>query len=241
MNRFITEKEIARFLGESLPEVNRSIRNAGLKSLRKQGKTVYDRNDVLNWISANFSSLTTERLIKADEASGDSGGLDPSTCGITRLLLEGGVYFPERISTRPSVFRFLSETAVEKGCVYDASELREQLEERENVVSTALRCGVALVHPVEIARMYVEHELLLLMIPPHPVPFGEASGRLTSMFFLLLFPDPHRHVHVLARINRLLRSDDFIEALLVCSSEEEATGIVRQRELQLIGPGVPGR
>lgn len=238
MNRFLTEVDIAGFLGESLSGVRKSLQDARLKTIQRQGRTVYNRDDVMNWISENFSSLTTERLIKADVAAADHGGLDPSTCGITRLLQGGRVYFPERISTKPAVFRSLSAKAVELGAVYDQTELCEQLESRERVVSTALRCGAALVHPLEIDRMYVENELLLMMIPPHPLPFGEASGRLTSIFFLLLFPDPHKHVHILARINRLLRDNSFIETILGSTTGEEALNALRHRELEVIGSGV---
>lgn len=240
MNRFLTETDIARFLGQSLQEIRKALQGSRLKSIQKQGHMVYNRDEVMNWISENFSSLTTERLMKADVASADHGGLDPFSCGITQLLLGGRVCFPERLSTRPSVFRSLSSKAVDLGAVYDQAELCEQLEKRERVVSTALRCGAALVHPLDISRIYVEHELLLLMIPPHPIPFGEESGRLTSMFFLLLFPDPHRHVHILARINRLLRKDDFIETLLSSNAEDEVINAVRQRELEIISSSVKG-
>lgn len=238
MNRFLSEMDIARFLGESLAGVRKALLGSKLKAIQKQGSMVYARDDVMNWISENFSSLTTETLMKADLASADHGGLDPLSCGITQLLEGGRAYFPDHISTKPSVFRSLSARAVELGAVYDQGELCEQLEKRERVLSTALKCGAALVHPLEIARMYVEHELLLMMIPPHPVPFGESSGRLTSIFFLLLFPDPHRHVHVLARINRLLRDSVFIEILLESKTEEEVINAMRHRELQVISSSV---
>jgi len=232
--------DIARFLGESLPGVRKALLGSKLRAIQKQGCMVYARDDVLNWISESFSSLTTETLMKADIASADHGGLDPFSCGITQLLQGGRIYFPEHISTKPSVLRSLSAKAVELGAAYDQSELLDQMEKREQVLSTALRCGAALVHPLEIARMYVEHELLLMMIPPHPVPFGESSGRLTSIFFLLLFPDPHRHVHVLARINRILRDSVFIETLLESMTEEEVTNALRHRELQVISSSVKG-
>lgn len=240
MNRFLTETEIARFLGEGLSEIRKALHGSRLKTIQRQGQQVYPREDVLNWISENFSSLTTERLMKADLSSADHGGLDPASCGITRLLQGGRIFFPERVSTRSSVFRALSAMAVELGAVYREEELREQLQSREEVLSTALKCGAALIHPLDIGKLYVEHELLLLMIPPHPVPFGEPSGRLTSLFFLLLFPDPHRHVHALARLNRMLRDEDFIETLLGCETENEAADAVFNRELQITDAGSRG-
>ncbi len=237
MERFLTEKDIAVFLGLSIPDTLKQLKNSGLKTVQKQGRLVYSRSEVINWISSDLSSLTGERLLKAEVSSGGQGGLDSEFCGITQLLSRGGIFFPERISTRSSVFRFLAQTACDLGAAYDSRELREQLEEREKVVSTALKCGAALIHPLDIGKLYLEHELLALMIPPHPVPFGEASGRLTSLFFLLLFPDPHRHVHILARLNRLLRSCEFVNNLLTAQNENEAIETFRVRELEVIGSG----
>lgn len=237
MSVFLCETDIARFLGQSLPDTRKAIKSSKLKSINRQGHRVYPREDVLNWLAENFTSLTSERLMQADLSSADSAGLDPFSCGITQLLSESEIRFPDKASTRSSVLRFISSKAVERGAVYDAAELREQLEQREDVVSTALKCGAALIHPLDIRQLYVEKELLLLIIPPHPVPFGESGGRLTSLFFLLLFPDPHRHVHVLARLNRLLRSNDFIETILSTTSHEEALDLLYRRELDVISSG----
>ena len=237
MSVFLSETDIARFLGQSLPDTRKAIKSSKLKSINRQGHKVFPREEVLNWLADNFTSLTTERLMLADHSSADSAGLDPFSCGITQLLSDSEVCFPEKTSTRSSILRFISGKAVERGAVYDAAELLEQLEQREMVVSTALKCGAALIHPLDIRQLYVEKELLLLIIPPHPIPFGEVRGRLTSLFFLLLFPDPHRHVHILARLNRLLRSNDFIETILSTSLHEEALDIVYRRELDVIGSG----
>ncbi len=237
MSVFLSETDIAKFLGQSLPDTRRAIKSSKLKSISRQGHKVFPRDDVLNWLAENFTSLTSERLMRADHSSADSAGLDPFSCGITQLLSESEVSFPDNASTRSSVLRFVSGKAVERGAVYDAAELREQLEQRETVVSTALKCGAALIHPLDIRQLYVEKELLALIIPPHPIPFGESSGRLTSLFFLLLFPDPHRHVHILARLNRLLRSNDFIENILCAVSHEEALDMVYRRELDVISSG----
>jgi PTS system nitrogen regulatory IIA component len=238
MSVFLSETEIARFLGQSLPDTRKAIKSSALKGISKQGRKVFRREDVMNWFADNFTSLTSERLMRADYSSADGAGLDPFSCGITELLSESEIHFPEKTSTRASVLRYISLKAVELGAVYDASELLEQMKKREEVVSTALKCGAALIHPLEIRQMYVEKELLLLIIPPHPIPFGESSGRLTSLFFLLLFPDSHRHVHILARLNRLLRSNEFTENLLRTKSHAEVIDLVYRRELNVISPGV---
>ncbi|MCD6589356.1 MAG: PTS sugar transporter subunit IIA [Candidatus Fermentibacteraceae bacterium] len=234
MSVFLSETDIARFLGQSVPDTRKAIKSSTLKEISRQGQKVFQREEVLNWFADNFTSLTSERLMRADFSSADNAGLDPFSCGITNLLAESEIRFPDRTSTRSSILRYISTKAVELGAVYDSVDLREQLEQREEIVSTALKCGAALIHPLAIKQMYVEKELLLLIIPPHPIPFGEPGGRLTSLFFLLLFPDSNRHVHILARLNRLLRCNEFIEAILEAESHEEVLDLVYRRELLVI-------
>ncbi len=234
MSIFLSETEIARFLGQNLPVTRKALKSSKLKSIQKRGQKVFHRDDVLNWLAEKFTSLTSERLIKADHSSADYGGLDPLSCGVTNLLKSGEISFAEKVSTRSKMLRYIADKAVKCGAVYDATALREQLNNREEVISTALKCGAALVHPFDIKQLYIEKELLLLVIPPHPIPFGESSGRLTSLFFLLLFPDPHRHVHVLARLNRLLRNDTFINNILDSSTTTEVLNILLEHELNII-------
>lgn len=238
MSVFLSETDIARFLGQSLPDTRKAIKSSKLKGISRQGHKVFHREDVLSWLTESFTSLTSERLMRADISSADGAGIDHLSCGITNLLSRSEICFPHNASTRSSILRYISKKAVDMGAVYDATELREQLEQREMVVSTALKCGAALIHPLDIKQLYVEKELFLLIIPPHPLPFGESKGKLTSLFFLLLFPDPHRHVHILARLTRLLRSNDFVEAILCATSHEEALDIMYRRELSLISSSV---
>jgi len=237
MSVFLSETDIAKFLGQSLPYTRKALKSSKLKCINRQGHKVYTREDVLNWLAENFTSLTSERLMRADHSSANTAGLDPFSCGITQLLSKSEIFFPEKTSTRSSILRSISAKAVECGAVYDSAELRDQLEKREAVTSTALKCGAALIHPLDIRQLYIETELLLLVIPPRPLPFGESNGKLTSLFFLLLFPDPGRHVHILARLNRLLRNSDFIENILVAVSHKEALDMVYRRELDVISSG----
>jgi mannitol/fructose-specific phosphotransferase system IIA component (Ntr-type) len=76
----------------------------------------------------------------------------------------------------------------------------------------------------------------MLFRPPHPLPFGEETGRLTSLFFLLVFPSANEHLHMLARLNRMLRLPGFVDDLLSAGGPAEMLDIVRERERELREP-----
>jgi nitrogen PTS system EIIA component len=132
------------------------------------------------------------------------------------------------------MLRIIASEACNTGALYDEKALLEQLTLREQAHSTALRCGVALTHPMDVSRLYVENSLLMLFRPPGPLPFGEESGRLTALFFLLLFPVANEHLHILARLTRMLRAKTFAEDLFNARDEDEMLGVIEQREKELL-------
>ncbi len=234
MENFLTLIEVARCLGLSIPDTEKALRKSGLRSSFASGQRRYLRDDVVEWLEAEFGSLTAERLRNMDLSNASTAGLDPSQPFVTRILEAGNIHAAVPARTRSSMLRSLAALACESGATYDERALLEELEERESVVSTALPVGVAFPHPRDMRRIYVENDLLLLARTLSPIPFGAQGGRLTSLFFLLLFPDPSMHLHVLARLNRLLRDDRLIGGLLAAEDEQEMLFLVKCVEEALI-------
>lgn len=239
MKTFLTLTDTAKCLGMSLQEASREIGRAGLKTVLFQGRKCYLRSDILDWLTREFGSLTAERLANAEVSNAETAGIDSTAMHVTEMLM-GHIVFPERIGTGSSMLRFIASEACGTGALYDEGALLEQLALREEAGSTALKCGAALVHPLDVRKLYVEHSLLMLFRPPHPLPFGEASGRLTSLFFLLVFPAANEHLHILARINRMLRSKQFIDEMLTAEGPAAMLDTIRERERELREPGRKG-
>ncbi len=235
MKTFLTLTDTARCLGMSLQEASREIGRAGLKTVLFQGQKCYLRSDILDWLTREFGSLAADRLAQAEQSNAETAGIDSTALLVTEML-SGNIRTPERVGTRSSILRYMSSEACGTGALYDETALLEQLTQREQAASTALRCGAALVHPLDVRKLFVEHSLLMLFRPPHPLPFGEETGRLTSLFFLLVFPAANEHLHMLARLNRMLRSNGFVEELLDAGGPAEMLDIVRERERGLREP-----
>ncbi|MBD3277070.1 MAG: hypothetical protein GF388_02110 [Candidatus Aegiribacteria sp.] len=233
MEKYLTLEETARCLGMSLREASRAIDRAGLKQVYYQCRPCYLRQDILNWLTSEFGSLAADRLTAAEQSNARSVGMDPEQLLITEKLVHR-IVLPSRIGTASSMLRTIAEEAVGTYSLYDGKALLNQLKLREEEGSTALRCGVALTHPLDVSQLYVERSLLMLFRPPNPLPFGEESGRLTALFFLLIFPRANEHLHVLARLNRMTRKEDFIQKLLEASNEDEMLDIVEEREREVL-------
>ena len=233
MENYLSLTDTARCLGMSLKEASREIGRASLKTVFYQGRKCYLRADIIDWLTREFGSLAADRLAAAEHSNAETAGIDPSALLVTEMLFNR-IILPYRVGTAASMLRTIASEACGTGTLYDEKTVLEQLNQRERAASTALRCGVALTHPLDVSKLYVEHGLLMLFRPPHPLPFGEKSGRLTALFFLLVFPAANEHLHILARLSRMLKSQDFIDDLLAAPDEGEMLNTIEQRETALV-------
>jgi PTS system nitrogen regulatory IIA component len=233
MDKYLSLTDAARCLGMGLKEATREINRADLKTVMYQGRKCYLRMDIIQWLTKEFGSLAADRLAAAEHSNAETAGINPAALLITDMLF-GRIILPYKVGTASSMLRTIASEACLTGALYDEKALLKQLTLREQATPTALRCGAALTHTLDISKLYVEHSLLMLFRPPHPLPFGEESGKLTALFFLLLFPIANEHLHVLARLNRMLRSQDFIDNLLTAMDEKEMLNIIEDREVELL-------
>ncbi len=233
MEDYLSLTDAAKCLGMSLREASREVSGADLKTVLYQGRKCYLRSDIIDWLTRKFGSLAADRLAAAEHSNAETAGIDPSALLVTEMLFSR-IILPYRVGTAASMLRTIASEACGTGALYDDKALLEQLVQRETAASTALKCGVALTHPLDVSKLYVEHSLLMLFRPPHPLPFGEKTGRLTALFFLLVFPVAKEHLHILARLSRMLRSQDFIDALLMAQDESEILNIIEERETTLL-------
>jgi PTS system nitrogen regulatory IIA component len=233
MEEYLSLTDTARCLGMSLKEASREVERAGLKMVLYQGRKCYLRSDIMDWLTREFGRIAADRLAAAEHSNAQTIGIDPSELLATDKLF-GHIFLPYRVGTASSMLRTISSEACRTGAVFDEKALLDQLTRREEAGSTALRCGVALTHPLIVSELYVEHSLLMLFRPPHPLPFGEESGRLTALFFLLIFPEANEHLHILARLNRMLRSNGFIEDLLAAPDPDTILAMIEKRETEIV-------
>lgn len=114
----------------------------------------------------------------------------------------------------------------ETGHVGDVETVRKAVVQRELSHTTSLGNGVALPHTTCSA---VDRPVILVATAPQGIEFGTpAAGKggpertTDRLFFLLLSPvdQAGAHIKILARIVRLVRSPDFVEALLAAESGE---------------------
>lgn len=105
------------------------------------------------------------------------------------------------------------------GRARDLEEVRQALLQRELTHTTSLGNGVALPHTTVAG---VDRPCIVVATAPEGVEFGPsvADREPDRLFFLLLSPvdAAGKHIKILARIVRLVRSPEFVERLLEANS-----------------------
>jgi len=234
MRSFLTLMEIARILGRSLPDTRKVLSRSRLSARMISGQRHWVRDELLHWLEREFDSLTVDRLRDMDLAGEASTGLSSSECFVSDALSPETVHPWVNANTASSLLRKLSEMAVGTGRTWDRPAFQEELQLREDAGSTALANMTAFPHPRDVRRLYLEEDILLLARTHHGIPFGAEKGRLTSLFFLLAFRRPDTHLHVLARLNRMIRRGEFVEALLDAADTVDMLELIRARECEVV-------
>jgi len=108
--------------------------------------------------------------------------------------------------------------------------LLQGLKEREEMHSTGIGDGLALPHTRNALGGLVGEPLIAFGRHARGVPYGAIDGQPVRFFFLLLTTSITEHLHVLARLSRLLRAPGLRETLLTAPTPEVLIAGMRQAE-----------
>jgi PTS system nitrogen regulatory IIA component len=144
-------------------------------------------------------------------------------------LHEDAIAIPLDARTRNSVIEQMTELAAGTGFLWDAQKMAEAVRAREEMHSTALDNGVALLHPRRPMPSILAEALLTLGVAGRGIPFG-SSGSLTDVFFLICSTSDHEHLRILARLSRVINDQEFLAALREAGGPDEALRLIRDRE-----------
>ena len=116
------------------------------------------------------------------------------------------------------------------GRIDDPDRVRRAVLQRESSHTTSLGNGVALPHATVSG---LDRARVLVAIAPDGVSFGPDGGdEPERLFFMLLSPleEAGTHIKLLARIVRLVRRRDFVDALLAADSAEAVVAEIERED-----------
>lgn len=117
--------------------------------------------------------------------------------------------------------------------VPSVERIEEALETREQKHSTAMGGGLAVPHATLEG---LERPILAVAVARDPIPFGPEEVDPVRVFFVLLSPPGHARAHIklLARICRLARHGDFVDAVARSASDDEVISAITRIDEQRV-------
>ena len=172
-----------------------------------------------NLLSASGRELRKQHAVMMDEHRRASR----TDWGVAELFSAESIDLAITAKAKAGILRDMTDLAERTGLVYDPEGLYKELVAREEIASTAIGEGVALLHPRFHDPYLFERSFIAYGRSERPIFFGASDGEGTRHFFLICSTDHEAHLHILARLAILAHGSDLMERL---DAVEDAAGVI---------------
>ncbi len=228
----MSAQQVAAYLHLDVREVAKLASRGQIPCRKVRGQFQFRRDQVDHWVESHMHTLGADRLEAIEKGVLAHHGVDHASLEVCPLIPPSGLAVPLRARTREGVVRDLVDLAGASEVVYDRERLMDEIRRREELCSTALVPRVALPHPRRPLPYDIARSFIVAGSAPGGIPYGAEDGSLTRFFFLICCKDDRTHLHVLARLVRMLHAAEHVDMLLAAGSPDELRDVlVRLEEL----------
>jgi len=126
----------------------------------------------------------------------------------------------------------MSKVAKDLKIVRDHRWLYQVVVAREELVSTAIGKGVALLHPRHFHPSKIKKPSILFGRSAAGIEFDAIDNKPVNLFFMLLLHDDIQHLFSISYISKLLMSETFLKTLSKAKSNDEIYDVVTKSVLK---------
>ena len=191
------------------------------------GEWQFAEADIHHWLEDQIGAYDEQELVQVESLLERA---EPSVAPtrISQMIPEGGIDPALPARTRQSVISEICKLGMMTGMLWDPDKMQQAVRARESLHPTALDNGVALLHPRRPMPGILAEGFILLGRTPQGIPFG--GGCLTDLFFLICSTSDSEHLKVLARLSRLLTSDNVVDQLRRAADATEMREIIEEQD-----------
>lgn len=230
--RSLTLKELAKMIGADSRRLERLAQRGEIPCQKVGGQFRFNRAEITQWLKRYMGTFHDDHLKEVDVSMTAHRQAHPKQQIITQLILPQAVTHCLEARSKNGAIRSLISLAEATGLVYDSDALLESVLSREELCSTAMEGSIAIPHPRSPLPYEIADTILVVARAQHGILFGAPDGP-TRLFFFTASQDDTHHLHVLARICRLLRHDNLLEDLIHAHSEQHMIDLITDCEANL--------
>ncbi len=232
---FNTE-EVADYLHLPVADVEELVKRREIPFEKAAGRVMFRRRDVDQWASQRLLGLTDKSLVEFHKRSSTKvHDMSRRHAIVSELLKPSYVDADMSCRTKSSVIRHMVDLAEKTELLYTKQDLLDSILEREQLCSTALAGGMALLHPQHHEPFMFEDSFVLLGRTIQPIPFGAPDGLTTDMFFMICCQDDRLHLHVLARLCMICYRTSCLLDLREAATAADMYDVITGAELDVLG------
>jgi PTS system nitrogen regulatory IIA component len=203
--------EVARYLHLSRADLDRLVKDQDIPFERHGERLVFRKVEIDAWASQRILGLEGQRLAEYHQQSSQgTQQIVPCEAFMPEIIRPEFIEAALTAKTKASVLRQMVTLAEKTGRVCDPPALLEGLEAREELCSTGIPGGLALLHSRNPDSYLFETAFLALGRTIQPIHFGAPDGLPTNLFFLIGCPDDGTHLHTLARLCMMAQKTDLL-------------------------------
>ncbi|MGD0897495.1 MAG: PTS sugar transporter subunit IIA [Thermoguttaceae bacterium] len=224
---------LARYLHLNPQQVARLADRGQLPGRKVAGQWRFAKADIHHWFERRIGLSDGLELVQVEGVLQRSAPVaEEQDIQISELLPLEAIAVPLPARTRASVLDWMVELAGRTGWLWDPAAMTEAVRSREEMHSTALGNGVALLHPRRPMPKILAQACLALGITTTGIPFG-SDAPLTDVFFLICSMEDRGHLRTLARLSRILATAGFLDSLRAAPDAAIARQLIVDTEANL--------
>jgi excisionase family DNA binding protein len=233
--RTLSIDELADYLHVSRRHVQQLLQEGEMPCVLRGGRMLFERAEIDAWASQRLLRLPGKSLDWYHRKTMEgTRQYFPRAALIPALLPPDYIDLSLRAKTRSSLIHAMVALAESTGRVFDARELRDSVESREALCSTALPGGLALLHPRQQQSFRFEGSFLVLGRTVQSIPYGASDGHASRLFFLICCENERIHLHTLARLCLLARKTKILEQLRAAPDAASAHAALVAAEISVL-------
>jgi PTS system nitrogen regulatory IIA component len=226
---------LAAYLHLTPDQIRKMADRGKLPGMRVSGEWRFPRREIFHWfeerigLSDDLELKQYQRLLERNQEK-----CRPEEISLENFLPHELVWIGCPSRSKNSLVRDLCEFAQAQGVLWNSETMAEAIQTREQLHSTALENGVALLHPRRPQTGNFADPFVALAITPSGIPFGGPRGTLTDVFFLIASDTDAFHLKMLTQISRVIAQPELLAGLRSAASAVEAKRILIDAERALI-------
>ncbi len=223
---------LAKYLHLSPQQVEKLVSRGNLPGRRIGGEWRFNSAEIHHWMEERMGVLEDGELAKVETALAKSESQIVDEALLRDSLSTDTIAVPLVARTKNAVIDTMCQLAATMGMLWDPEKMADAVRSREQMQTTAMENGVALLHPRRPMASILGEPVLAIGVTSSGIPFG-GSRSLTDIFFLICSVDDRGHLRTLARLSRILTAEGIVDELRSASDAATIYEIISSAEEEL--------